>query len=189
MVSQDLICDPFSLRRHLGTTSGVAAEGGFAHGRAHSVDRTSECDVNYMRVRGAASDGHNGEVPPGVIPPYQLDERTRALVEQTVVEMSRPLPSGLPFTQPPHGLPTDPTHDHEEGDAPSPPPWSPVDAWRQIDERAAAAAIGPNGQVQRYPLTLDAPEDRQAFGLEHETAETRTRHVDNRRSRGSSWPL
>ena len=152
-------------------------------------DRTSECDVNYMRVRGAASDGHNGEVPPGVIPPYQLDERTRALVEQTVVEMSRPLPSGLPFTQPPHGLPTDPTHDHEEGDAPSPPPWSPVDAWRQIDERAAAAAIGPNGQVQRYPLTLDAPEDRQAFGLEHETAETRTRHVDNRRSRGSSWPL
>ena len=124
-------------------------------------DRTSECDVNYTQP-----DGLRGTPPPNSLPPYALDEATRALIRAAIARMANELPSGLPHTRPPRGLPTDPLHRHDDGDAPPPPPWTPSDARQQIDERAAAAAIGPNGQVQRYPLRLDAPEHRRAFGLE-----------------------
>lgn len=127
-------------------------------------DRTSECDPAY-----AQPDGLVGPRRPGAIPSYQLDEATTDLIRIAVETMAREPPSGLPYTLPPHGLPTDRLHSHAEGaDAPPAPPWAPSMEQKQIDERAAAASIGPNGQVQRYRLTLDTAEDRLAFGLEHQ---------------------
>ena len=130
-------------------------------------ERASECDVNYAEPNGLPDDQPTSGQQAESLPPLSFDEATRALILRVVEQMKVEAPKvRLPFTQPPHGMPTDDTHSHTRGDAPSPPPYTPSFARQQQDERAAAAAIGPNGQVQRYHLTLDAREDQKAFGLE-----------------------
>ena len=127
-------------------------------------DRTSECDVNY-----AQPDGHTGPALPNSQPPYALDEPTLLLIREAVTAMARMAPSLLPFTHEPHGMPKDTEHDHDTH-APPPAPWTPQDEKQQHDERAAAAAVGPNGQAQRYYMRLNdiGEEHRKAFGLEEQ---------------------
>ena len=138
-------------------------------------DRSSECDVDYGHP-----DGLPGPRPPHALPPYMLDSDTRALIVETLGAMLRE-PPGLPHTEPPEGLPSlahlssDPFNRHFNGPSlvtsasPPPLPWAPVDNAKQHADRTAAGAVGPNGLVQRYFLSVDAAReehDMSTFGLE-----------------------
>jgi hypothetical protein len=130
-----------------------------------SGDRRSECDTAYMEP-----DGRNTPPAADALPPYRTDDaHLRTIVLSAVQAMAAPVPSGLPFTLPPDGLPLDDEHHHEDpvgGHPRSTPPWTASDIARQHADRTAAAAVGPNAAVQRYFLSLGKAEHGDTFGLE-----------------------
>ena len=112
----------------------------------HQRERQSECD-------GAVGGG---------LPRSGLDAPTRALVADVVAALARQIPSGLPFTTPlatPHGHAMPPRLGAR-------PLGHTTAAEAELEERTAAAVVGPNAQAQRYFLQLSGRAQRRAFGLE-----------------------
>ena len=123
------------------------------------ADRRSECDGLY------GTPDMRREPKRDTLPLLALPDATLALIRDTLATMRRPPPSDLPFTQMPYGL------SPPGAAAPSSPPlpllpWTPLHEATQRAERASAAAIGPNGAVQEYTLTLASEEFGTVFGLE-----------------------